>query len=496
MRAFKITGNSIFSDAELTKVTAPFERRVITAEELQEVRYRLTLYYVDRGYINSGAVIPDQHVADGIIKLRIVEGKLTAVDVTGNEGFRSKYLRGRIAPETGTVLNLPEVQERLQLLQQDPLIARINARLAPGARPGESALKVNVAEENPFDVAFAIANDRPPSVGAERAEVYVAHRNLTGWGDTLGVRYGHSLTSSADDVAGFYSRPLNARDTTISLSASRSDSTVIEEPFTTLDIDSELTSYEIALTHPLYLTPEQSFTVGLALNRRHSETFLLGRPFSFSPGAQDGKATATVLRLSQGWSNRSLVQVLAASSTFSLGVDALDATQSGGAQPDGQFFSWLGQFQWARRLNDSGNQFIFRSDLQLAEDPLLPLEQFAVGGASTVRGYRENQLVRDNGFVASAEFRITVLRLPIPSLSRTVEDGFVQLAPFADFGWAENTDIATPDHTAIASVGLGLRWDPSSNLHAEIYWGYGLQDIDTLNEDLQESGIHFRVQVF
>ncbi|MBA2491622.1 MAG: ShlB/FhaC/HecB family hemolysin secretion/activation protein, partial [Gammaproteobacteria bacterium] len=213
-------------------------------------------------------------------------------------------------------------------------------------------------------------------------------------------------------------------------------------------------------------------------------------------GAQDGKATATVLRLSQGWINRSLVQVLAARSTFSLGVDALGATMNGGALHDGRFFAWLGQFQLARRLGDSGSQFIFRTDLQLAEDPLLPLEQFAVGGAYTVRGYRENQLVRDNGLVASAEFRIPVLRLPIPRLSRTVEDGFVQLAPFADFGWAENTDIATPDPNTISSLGLGLRWDPSSNLHAEIYWGYGLREIDTLNEDLQDSGIHFRVQAF
>ncbi|MGH8502908.1 MAG: ShlB/FhaC/HecB family hemolysin secretion/activation protein [Gammaproteobacteria bacterium] len=494
MRQFKFTGNSVFSDAELAKVTAPFEGRVITAEELEEVRYRLTVYYVNRGYINSGAVIPDQEVVDGIITMRIVEGRLTDIEVSGNKSLRTEYLGGRIAPKTGTVLNLTELQERLQLLQQNDLIDRINAELAPGIKPGQSVLNVDIEEASPYDFAFVFANDRPPSVGAERAEFYAAHRNLTGWGDAFGLRYG--LTDGADDVAGFYTRPLNARDTTLSLSAARSSSTVVEQPFSDLDIDSELDTYEISVTHPLYQTPLQSLTLSVALDRRHSETFLLGRPFSFSPGVQDGESDATVLRLSQGWIDRNLNQVLAARSTFSLGVDAFGATVNGGALPDGQFLAWLGQFQWARRFSESGNQLIVRTDLQLAEDPLLPLEQFAVGGAATVRGYRENQLVRDNGFVASAELRIPVFRLPIPRLSRTAEDGSVQLAPFADFGWAENTDIATPDPKTISSVGLGLRWDPSDDLHAELYWGYGLRDIDSLDDDLQDSGIHFRVQAF
>ncbi|MEZ5581953.1 MAG: POTRA domain-containing protein [Candidatus Competibacteraceae bacterium] len=64
---FKLTGNTVFSDEELATVTKPYTNRKITSEELQEVRYKLTRYYVDRGYINSGAVIPEQQVTDGII---------------------------------------------------------------------------------------------------------------------------------------------------------------------------------------------------------------------------------------------------------------------------------------------------------------------------------------------------------------------------------------------------------------------------------------------
>ncbi len=66
-----------------------------------------------------------------------------------------------------------------------------------------------------------------------------------------------------------------------------------------------------------------------------------------------------------------------------------------------KLLAWLGQFQLAHRLWDSDNQVILRADAQLTRDPLLPIEKFAVGGANTVRGYRDNQLVRDNGLVLS-----------------------------------------------------------------------------------------------
>jgi hemolysin activation/secretion protein len=56
VRHFNAVGKAVFSDQELRKITAPFENRKITADELQEVRYRLTACYVNRGYINSGAV--------------------------------------------------------------------------------------------------------------------------------------------------------------------------------------------------------------------------------------------------------------------------------------------------------------------------------------------------------------------------------------------------------------------------------------------------------
>ena len=87
--------------------------------------------------------------------------------------------------------------------------------------------------------------------------------------------------------------------------------------------------------------------------------------------------------LPQDWLRRTRDRVLAARSVFSFGLHALGATEND-SKPDGEFFAWLGQFQWAQRL-DEGDEIILRTDAQLTQDPLLPMEKFVVGGADTVR---------------------------------------------------------------------------------------------------------------
>ena len=140
-------------------------------------------------------------------------------------------------------------------------------------------------------------------------------------------------------------------------------------------------------------------------------------------------------------------------------------------------------------------KLLFRTDLQLANDALLPLEAFSVGGAHSVRGYREDQFVRDNGWASSLEWRVPVVRLPIPYLTTRSDEGMVQIAPFFDIGRSWFTDLDTPAPELIYSIGLGVRWDPTRHIHAELYWGEALTNVETPGNDLQDDGIHFQVLV-
>jgi len=506
---FIFEGNQVFDEATLSEVVAEYTQRLITAEELQAAKNAITQFYIDAGYINSGAIIPDQRVANNEIKLKIIEGQLSEIEVINNKRVRESYLTKRIDNPKDKALNIIELQKRLQLLHQNPLFKRINAELGPGIELGEGILRIKVEEEKPYEIGVDFNNHRSPSIGAYRGEVYFLHRNVTGLlgqqngiGDSLFLRYG--LTEGLNDYSFGYSLPINSLirsgiDTTFSLNIERSDAEVVEEPYNDIDIESEADTISFGISQPLWKQSDSEFSLGLRFDRRTSQTFLLGEPFAFSRGVgDDGQSKVSVIRFTQDWLQRSRVQVLAARSSLNFGVDVFDATVNENDEPDSKFFSWLGQFQWVRRVpvREINTQLLFRTDLQWANEDLLPLEKFSVGGNSTVRGYRENQLTRDNGWIVSLEWRVDMpFKWRLGRLSKNPEDGLVQLAPFIDYGRSWNADSETPDPKDISSVGLGLRWLPSKHVQAEVYWGHALRNLEEPeDDDLQDDGVHFELR--
>lgn len=487
------TGNTVFSDSDLSEISSSYEGRDISLGELEDLRYKLSMFYIERGYINSGAIIPDQPIPDenGNIHIRIIEGNLDKIEVSGNDRLRKGYIEDRIRLGAEPPLNMAKLQERLRLIQTDPLIETVNANLKPGIRPGTADLDVTIDEKRAYHGGLQYSNSYSPGAGSHVLEIFASHGNLCGIGDSVDLKYG--FTESLYDYSASYSVPVNARDTRLFFSYSRNSSTLIEDPFDELDIESRNEYYEISLSHPFLRTLNSEAKLGLIAKKEYGETYLLDKPFSFSDGVINGKSDVSVIRFSQDFVLKGEKQVMAARSLISLGINVFGATDNAVA-PDSQFLSWIGQVQWARQLENLINsQMIFRTDVQLSNDALLPVEQFAIGGGKSVRGYRENQLVRDNGLVSSIEIRVPVMNLKIPGLSTEPEDGKLAVALFYDYGAGWNTRRKSPGALNISSAGLGLRYDPSAYAHAHIYWGYPFRDIDNTDDDLQDEGIHFVV---
>lgn len=490
-----VTGSTVFSQAELAAVTAPYRNRELTTEDLERLRLSLTLLYVNRGYLTSGAIISDQDVTFGIIVIQMVEGRLSRIDVEGNQWFRSSYLGDRVARGVSTPLSIQPLQERIQLLQQDPRIERINAELKPGDVRGESVLNVRVRDANPIKAWLEFNNYQTPVVGAERGLATVAHQNVTGHGDQFTFTYGrsHGVNPIIDTS---YSLPLNAYDTTLSAYYRRNAFLVVENPFRSLDlnVDSEIIGFSVR--QPLYRTVSDELALSLTgehLSLKTTSAFdAPGLPSLFIPGSSNtGVATVSALRISQEYTHRSPTFVFAALSRFSVGLNVLSATTNSGPLPDGQFFSWLGQMQAVKRVDDWwGVQLLGRVAAQLANDRLFPLEQMPVGGRFSVRGYRENTLVRDDAVLVSFESRFPLLRFA------SGEDR-VQFAQFADFGHAWSAKGDTPDPQTLASVGVGLRWMilPQERARFELYWGQQLNHVRSGEGNLQDHGIHLQLVV-
>ncbi len=476
-------------DAVITQITAPFIDRELSAADLEELRDRLTRAYVSRGYINSGAVLPDQRFENGELTYRVVEGRLTEINVTGTVWLSPRYVRERLARSIDFPLNMNDVERGVQLLLNDPAIAQMNVELVPGLEPGEARLQVNVTERKMYSLAATVANSEPPNVGSVLGELDGVVRDLTGWGDVLGLRYGRTAGVNEGGVA--WTFPVTAADTAVTVRWDYNGAAAVAQAFRGLDITSTTVTYGIAVSQPLYRTPEQALTISLGFDSEASDTFLLGEPFSFSPGFANGHARANTVRLSLDWIDRGVNQVVALRSTFSRGVDLLGATNLP-RQPNANFTIWLGQAQYVHSVFGSA-EIVARGDVQLSTSPLFPFQQIAIGGPTTVRGYPVNTLLLDNGIIFSLEGRIPVLRLSLPYIAAGEKTGLLQVAPFLDFGTGWNTRSPTPAPRTLGSIGIGLLWEVSENLAAQLYYGHGFQPIHETGHDLQNDGIYFRI---
>jgi hemolysin activation/secretion protein len=484
VREIRIDGNTVLDPARLAALTTPYANRQVSYAELIALRDRITLEYVRVGYATSGAVLPDQAVEDGVVRIEIVEGYLTSVEIQTDGRYRAGYLERRIRHAAPGPVNIGELEEELRVLQEDDRIASLRATLTPGERPGESVLHLELTERRAAQLDTSISNDQSPSIGADNLLLALSHANLRGVGDEIHAEY--RVSDGLDALEAGYRWPVGAGGTELEFLTYRTRSTVVESPFDALDLDSRSSTTGLTLHQPLRRSPGRSLNLFFTAEHRRGESSVLGLPFSFDPVADDGELSLAVLRVGQEWTRSTPKQVVAVRSTLSGGLDQFGATAHPEPRPDGQFVSWLGQMQWASRLGNRGMELGARLDAQLANDALPGLEQFAVGGSDSVRGYREYLLVRDNGVVGSLELRIPLLH------SDTATPRF-ELATFIDGGRSWN-DGESGFAETLWSGGVGLRWDVGRRVQMELEWAEAFEDVPPASDhDLQDDGIHYRI---
>ena len=478
VKQFEVVGSTVFSQSELATLLEPYTNRPISFAELLQAQESITQLYLDRGYITTGSFIPPQTLKNGVVRIEVVEGSVEAIEVTGLKRLRASYVRNRLERSTRAPLNQDELLNALQVLQLNPLIDRLSAELSLGTSAGRNILTIEVDEARALTASLSLDNQRVPSVGTDRRIVEVTHANLFGLGDRFNARYNNTDGSNALDELS-YTVPVNPANGTIGLTYRLIESNVIEDLFDELDLESDFQQYTLTYRQPIIQAPNQDLAIGLTLDRQESDVNLLD-------GLIEGQTRIFALRLFQEYTKRTRQDVFAARSQLSAGLEG-EQTALSGDEVDEEFYVWRGQLQYVRVLSRN-NSLLFRSDLQLADRPLIPIEQFSLGGGQSVRGYQQDLLLSDNGFFISAEARTTIARF-------LEGQGTLQLAPFFDLGtaWNRDDEPVTPRET-IYSVGLGLSLGVGERLSARLDWGIPLVDVNVDGDTLQENGIYFSIK--
>lgn len=529
-----IIGNTVFSSQELQQIEVFSNQETITHEvtsqekmmiraiknqrlsynQLIAIAQTVAEFYEEKGYVTSGAIaqippeIKTNPSAEVIVTIQVLEGKLEAINIrekdSSSEGKLANYIRNRLGVSPNQPLNVSQLLQSLQFLQIDPLVRSINAQLISGSQRNQNILNIEYVGSQTFKPKISMDNSRPSSIDTFQREVELRENNLLGLGDSISVSYKN--TDGSNRIDGSYIVPVNSENGTVGFNYTWSDSDVIQDPFYDIDLDgngpdieSNYNAFDLTFKQPIIRSIDEQtyreFNLSLTASWRETQSYLLNTKYPLSPGADEsGNTRVFALRFAQEYSEQNATDVIAFRSEFNVGFDAFNSTineQIPGVKdiPDSTFFSWRGQGQYVKLLAPD-TLFLARSNIQLASEGLLPIEQFSIGGFGSVRGYRQDLLLTDNGWVTSVEFRYPILRA-------FEGDGVLQIIPFFDYGIGWNSsNIPNPNPQDLASLGLGLQFRYKRNLFAKIEYGIPLMSVDIDKNTWQENGIYFSIQYF
>ena len=117
-------------------------------------------------------------------------------------------------------------------------------------------------------------------------------------------------------------------------------------------------------------------------------------------------------------------------------------------------------------------QLLAKIDGQYSGAPLIPNEQFLVGGADTVRGYLESEEAGDQGIHSTLELTSPVLLKNVAWLQNT------KLAAFYDIAKIRTIDPAVGQErqSVLAGYGIGLRAKAFKNFNLNMDLAWALKD--------------------
>ena len=477
-----VEGSTLLSDAQIKSLTAPVIDQTVTLTELRKVAFAMTRWYRGKGYVTSRAFIPAQPVEKGLVRIRVIEGKVGEIKVQGNRWFSTELLTSYVRIHSGEILWMPKLEEALVQLNAHP-DRKVKLVLAPSTVPETTDIILQVTDQQPFHANYGVDTLGTKETGFIRQSVGVSHGNLTGHDDQLLVR---GIISEFGGIRGgalSYLRPLTASGISGTFDVSGVSSSVGK------DLKGLLASGDAVTLSPGLIIPiirrthwEMEFVPGFDFKR--IRTYLDNRTSS-KDDLRVARLGTNLLEQDPDGKGRSLfTQELRVGIPNILGGSHPNDIAASRAQTGGSFIRWLVNLARVQQ-GPWGTSLVFRGSSQLANDRLVPAEQMRLGGFDSVRGYPEGEFLADYGYQTTIELRAPLERLipgssheksPLGLLRRSL-----QLIGFWDFaeGFLRSPQVGEDADMRLSGVGCGFRIRPTAESVIQTDFGWAVGDRDS-----------------
>ena len=424
VREIRIEGAQALSAADLHALVAPSEGRQLSLGDLRALADRISARYAAAGLPLARAFVPPQSVENGVVVIRVLEGKLGAVKLENASHLADAQVRRYLANAApiGAPLQQARSERALLLLKDLPGTREVSYRLEPDENGDDTALVASLSQAPLFTGSVSAENYGSKSTGRLRTRVGIDVNSPFGFGEKFSVQ-GMSSFKGVDFVSLGAEAPVGQDGLIVgaNLSHTRYD---LGGSFRALDAHGNANKAELSARYPLLRSNDRNLwltgggeyrglrdvvgatktstrkelgAVNLGLNGSFQDSLLAGGQtrFSFSNTFGDLRFKSADAKAIDAAS------VKTAGNYFKLNVSAGHT----------RYFSP----QWSASANVSA---------QWANKNLDSAEQFSLGGPYAVAAYHSNDVSADHGIIGQLDVRYAV-------------NPYVSLSAFYDAGWAK-----------------------------------------------------------
>jgi hemolysin activation/secretion protein len=467
---FAVEGENPLTDRETEKILAPFTGPQQGISGVEDAARALERTLVEQGFAFHRVTVPPQRAAGGVFTLRITTFRVGSVAVSGNAHFSDRAVLNSLPTlAVGEAPNSLRIARSLKQSNEHPA-RRVAVFLSEAETAGELNARVEVRDAKPWQVFGSLANTGNDETGDSRLSVGFQHSGVFGYDHVLTASYTTSPLHHFDDVTQvgvFYRIPLYRW------------AGAIEGYFTYSDVDqgtdtTGVSAFDvsgagrfggISYTHNLIPIGNFNHSLRLALDDRLFENNTVNLNFP-DLTFDDVRTRPLSIQYSGRWEEgkRKLNFYVQAAANLPGGRHNTDSAYEAnrcGLDPLGVCNPLIGtgdlvDRNWqAVRIGANTELPLFRDwsfrgrlAAQLASVPLIPGEQFGLGGVNSVRGFSEREISGESGVQLNAE-------IYFPSMIESL-----QMLAFLDYGrlQVEDPDDNALDGETVLSYGFGMRW--------------------------------------
>jgi len=426
------------------------------------------LFYRTNGLPVVEAFLPPQDVNDGIVYVVVLEGQAGDISTEGQKHFDGDVVVSVVSQKAGEKIDQKQILKDLKWINENPFL-HSDLVYVPTEVRGVADVIYRISDRRPWRVYSGFENTGAFITDRDRVYAGFDWGNALGRGHLFSYRYttDTNFSTSNNHFASYTAWFKEQRKVNIYAAYSKIDGN-IAPPFT-LEGSSVMFGFMITQKLPkIWDKYSHEFSVGPSYLKSDSDLGFGGT----SAFASATKVVQMNMRYSGNRSDKYGGTSVSVEMRWNPGISASEVNYQNVVA--GSETNYVYGIIDINRRTDLPHKFILTNQFsaQLSPELLQPSEQFGLGGLSSIRGYEQQEVSGDKGYLIQNDLLYPYTFSRDWGQERTV-NGVLGVGVFFDYGMTWTTGVGD---TILKSAGPRLSLDIPPYLTGRLDFGFQLKD--------------------